>query len=45
MRKVYNKERDQLKDEIDQTLLPRAIIRRCSDYAAITPSLGLIRVD
>lgn len=42
MRKVYKKERDQLKDEIVQTLLPRAFIRRSSTFAAIAPSLGLI---
>ncbi|WP_410965022.1 recombination-associated protein RdgC, partial [Salmonella sp. SAL04286] len=45
MRKVYKKERDQLKDEIVQTLLPRAFIRRSSTFAAIAPSLGLILVD
>lgn len=45
MRKVYKKERDQLKDEIVQTLLPRAFIRRSVTFAAIAPSLGLILVD
>lgn len=45
MRKVYKKERDQLKDEIIQTFLPRAFIRRASTYAAIMPKHGLILVD
>lgn len=45
MRKVYKKERDQLKDEIIQTFLPRAFIRRSSTYAAIMPKQGLILVD
>lgn len=45
MRKVYKKERDQLKDEIVQTLLPRAFIRRQSTFAAIAPQQGLILVD
>ncbi|MBU3057854.1 MULTISPECIES: recombination-associated protein RdgC [Pseudomonas] len=45
MRKVYKKERDQLKDEIIQTFLPRAFIRRSATFAAIAPKLGLILVD
>ncbi len=45
MRKVYKKERDQLKDEIVQTLLPRAFIRRQRTLAAIAPEQGLILVD
>src|SRR5690606_34434398 len=45
MRKVYKKERDQLKDEIVQTLLPRAFLRRSTTYAAIAPDLGLVLVD
>lgn len=45
MRKVYKKERDQLKDEIIQAFLPRAFIRRASTYAAIMPKQGLILVD
>ncbi len=45
MRKVYKKERDQLKDEIVQTLLPRAFLRRSSTFAAIAPAQGLILVD
>lgn len=45
MRKVYKKERDQLKDEIVQTLLPRAFLRRSGTFAAIAPAQGLILVD
>ncbi|WP_437883167.1 recombination-associated protein RdgC [Pseudomonas sp. LRF_L74] len=45
MRKVYKKERDQIKDEIIQAFLPRAFVRRSSTFAAIAPKLGLILVD
>lgn len=45
MRKVYKKERDQLKDEIVLSFLPRAFIRRHSTFAAIAPQQGLILVD
>jgi len=45
MRKVFKKERDQLKDEIVQAFLPRAFIRKSSTYAAIDPAAGLIYVD
>ncbi|MDE3735093.1 MULTISPECIES: recombination-associated protein RdgC [Pseudomonas] len=45
MRKVYKKERDQLKDEIVQTFLPRAFIRKSATFAAIAPAQGLILVD
>src|SRR5690606_3892944 len=45
MRKVYKKERDQLKDEIVQTLLPRAFLRRSTTYSAIAPDQGLVLVD
>lgn len=44
-RKVYKKERDQIKDEIIQAFLPRAFIRRSSTFAAIAPKLGLILVN
>lgn len=43
-RKVYKKERDQLKDEIIQAFLPRAFVRRSMTYAAIAPSMGMILV-
>lgn len=45
MRKVYKKERDQLKDEIVQAFLPRAFTRRKATFAAIMPAEGLIIVD
>lgn len=45
MRKVYKKERDQIKDEIIQAFLPRAFIRRSTTYAAIAPKQGLILVN
>ncbi|MDF0729954.1 recombination-associated protein RdgC [Pseudomonas entomophila] len=45
MRKVYKKERDQIKDDIIQTFLPRAFIRRSMIFAAIAPRLGLILVN
>ncbi|KPY80613.1 Recombination-associated protein RdgC [Pseudomonas syringae pv. spinaceae] len=45
MRKVYKKERDQLKDEIIQAFLPRAFIRRSATFAAIAPRQGLILVN
>lgn len=44
-RKVYKKERDQLKDEIVQTLLPRAFSRKKQTFAAIMPADGLIIID
>jgi len=44
-RKVYKKERDQIKDEVTQALLPRAFIRRSKTFAAIAPAQGLILVD
>lgn len=45
MRKVYKKERDQIKDEIIQAFLPRAFIRRSATFAAIAPKMGLILVN
>ena len=45
MRKVYKKERDQIKDDIIQSFLPRAFIRRSMIFAAIAPRLGLILVN
>lgn len=45
MRKVYKKERDQIKDEIIQAFLPRAFIRRSMIFAAIAPRLGMILVN
>ncbi|MCJ8170136.1 recombination-associated protein RdgC [Atopomonas sediminilitoris] len=44
-RKVYKKERDQIKDEITQTLLPRAFLRRSTTWAAIAPKQGWVLVD
>ncbi|WHL26128.1 recombination-associated protein RdgC [Pseudomonas juntendi] len=45
MRKVYKKERDQIKDEIVQAFLPRAFIRRSMIFAAIAPRQGVILVN
>lgn len=45
MRKVYKKERDQLKDEIILDLLPRAFVKKSSTFAAIDVDAGLIYVD
>lgn len=45
MRKVYKKERDQIKDEIIQAFLPRAFIRRLMIFAAIAPRQGVILVN
>ncbi|MFV3292370.1 MULTISPECIES: recombination-associated protein RdgC [Pseudomonas] len=45
MRKVYKKERDQLKDDIIQAFLPRAFVRHALMFAAIAPRLGLIVVN
>lgn len=44
-RKVYKKERDQIKDEIIQEFLPRAFIRKSVTFAAIDANQGLIYVD
>lgn len=45
LRKVYKKERDQLKDDLIQELLPRAFSRSRTTFAAIMPSEGLIVID
>lgn len=45
LRKVYKKERNQLKDEIVQAFLPRAFVRRRQTFAAIDSQAGLIFVD
>ena len=45
MRKVYKKERDQIKDELIQSFLPRAFVRKATTFAAIAPKLGLIIVN
>ncbi len=44
-RKVYKKERDQIKDEIIQAFLPRAFLKSKATYALIMPAAGLILVD
>jgi len=45
MRKVYKKERDQIKDEIIQAFLPRAFVRHSMIFAAIDTREGLILVN
>ncbi|MDH1009965.1 recombination-associated protein RdgC [Pseudomonas nicosulfuronedens] len=45
MRTVFKKERDQIKDEIVQALLPRAFIRKSSTFAALDLERGLVLVD
>ena len=42
MRKVYKKERDQIKDEIIQALMPHAFVRNSHTLAAIDLKAGLI---
>ncbi|WP_271273897.1 recombination-associated protein RdgC [Aliamphritea hakodatensis] len=44
-RKVYRKERDQLKDEIIIDLLPRAFSKFQTTHALIAPQQGLLIVD
>lgn len=45
VRKVYKKERDQLKDDIIQAFLPRAFLRHKVTHALIMPADGLILVN
>jgi len=45
MRKIYRKEREQLRDDITQNLLPQAFIRKTKTYALICPDLDLIMVN
>ncbi len=44
-RKVFKKERDQIKDEIIQAFLPRAFVRRATTFAAFDMESGLILVN
>lgn len=44
-RKVYKKEKDQIKDEVIQTLMPRAFVKKSHLHAAIDTTNGLIYVD
>ena len=44
-RKVYKKERDQIKDEIIQALMPHAFVRNSHTMAAIDIKAGLILVN
>lgn len=44
-RKVYKKEKDQLKDEIIQSLMPRAFIKKTTLQAAIDTTTGLIYIN
>lgn len=45
LRKVYKKERDQLKDEVIQALLPHAFPRARNTYALLMPKQGLIVIN
>src|SRR5690606_30813723 len=45
MRNVYKKEREQLKDDIVQALLPRAFIRKSVTRAIIDTATGIAYVD
>lgn len=45
MRKVYKKERDQIKDEVIQAMLPHAFPRARSTFALLMPKQGLIVIN
>jgi recombination associated protein RdgC len=45
LRKVYKKERDQIKDEVIQTFLPRTFLRHKTTYAAIDVERQLVLVN
>jgi recombination associated protein RdgC len=45
LRKVYKKERDQLKDDVIQALLPHAFPRSRSTFALLMPKQGLIVIN
>lgn len=45
LRKVYKKERDQIKDEIIQSFLPRAFIRKATTFAALDFANNVIYVN
>lgn len=45
LRKVYKKERDQIKDDFIQEALPRAFLRHKVTHALIMPAEGLILVN
>ncbi len=45
LRKVYKKEKEQLKDEIVMAMLPHTPPTRKTTYAAILPALGMIAVN
>lgn len=45
LRKVYKKERDQIKDEVVQAFLPRAFLRNRVTFAAVDVERGLVLVN
>lgn len=44
-RKVYRKEKDQIKDEVIQALMPRAFIRKTKLHAALDTREGFLYID
>lgn len=44
-RKVYKKEKDQIKDEIIQAFLPQAFIKKATTYAAVDPKKNMVYVN